>query len=132
MTIHFQEPIRFSELSSLQQTKGVAWLPFRECVGGGDKSRVAWCTRPVGEEEVKGLGGLGWVIVEVDCHTTELVALWCPEWAIRNHCIADLQHTLSICSHCPMRYMELDHVFIPFLLSTLRLKGEHSPKWCDE
>ena len=31
------------------------------------------------EEEVEGLGGLGWVVVEVDCHTAEPVALWCPD-----------------------------------------------------
>ena len=113
MTIHLQEPIPYSKLSSLQQTQEVARLPFWESVGRGDKSGVARGTRPVGEEEVEGLGGLGWVVVEVDCHTAEPVALWCLEWAIRNHCIADLQQSLSICSHCSLKHMELDHVFIP-------------------
>ena len=132
VTIHLQEPIPFSKLSSLQRTKGVAQLPFWECVGGGDKCRVVWCTRPVRDEKVEGLGSLSWVVVQVDCHTAEPIALWCPEWAIRNHGVTNLQHSLFICSHCPLRHMELDHVFIPFLLSTLRLQDEHPSKWCDE
>ena len=115
----------------LNSPPSTRWKWFWECVGGGDKTGVARGTRPVGEEEVEGLGGLGWVVVEVDCHTAELVALWCPEWAIRNNSIADLQHSLSTCSHCSLRYMELDNVFIFFLVVTLRLQREYPSIWSD-
>ena len=132
VAIHLQDSIAFVKLPTLLQTKRVTNFTLWEGVRGGDKSRVVWCTRPVGEEEVEGLGGLGWVVVEVDCHTAELVALWCPEWTIRNHSIAYLQHSLSICSHCPLRYMELDNVFISFLVVTLRLQREYPSIWSDK
>ena len=132
VAVHLQDSIAFIKLPTQLQVKRVTNFPLWEGVRGGDKSRVVWCTRPVGEEKVEGLGGLGCVVVEVDCHTAEPVALWCPEWTIRNHSIADLQSSLSICSHCPLRYMELDHVFIPFIDATLRLQGNHPSEWCDK
>ena len=81
MTINLQLPTAAAESpSSFQQLKLVQVFSLLQCMRSHGKGQaipdMVLPTIPMREVELKGFGDTSAIVVDVHCHTTELVALW--------------------------------------------------------